>query len=62
MRRIGDETEGGIVDLTTGAVIRVNLESDIRWANLVPAYLEDEDFVSYAERHGQEVFVHEQSR
>lgn len=62
MRKIGDDTVGGIVDLTTGAVLRVTSDSDIRWADLTPAYLDDEDFVSKAERHGQEVFVHEQSR
>lgn len=57
MRKVGEDAEGGIVDLTTGAVLRVSPDSDIRWANLVPPNLDDDDFVSYAERHGQAVFV-----
>lgn len=57
MRKIGEDADGGIVDLTTGAVLRVNADSDIRWANLVPPNLDDDDFISYAERHGQAVFV-----
>ncbi|KXO92990.1 Uncharacterised protein (plasmid) [Tsukamurella tyrosinosolvens] len=47
--------EGALVDLTTGSVLRVTPESDIRWAPLFPAHLPDEDALGYAELHGRPV-------